>query len=59
MDYSLFIMVEVLVMSERVEKRPGVTPVAFPLQSSLEQPLFRGFMFFRHLLEGTPWGVFI
>jgi hypothetical protein len=29
--YSLFIMVAVLVMLERLEKRPGATPIAFPL----------------------------
>jgi hypothetical protein len=29
-DYYLFIMVAVLVMSERFEKRPGVTSEAFP-----------------------------
>jgi hypothetical protein len=29
-DYSLFIMVALLVMLERLEKLPGATPVAFP-----------------------------
>jgi hypothetical protein len=29
-DYSLFIMVAVLVMLERLEKWPGATPAAFP-----------------------------
>jgi hypothetical protein len=29
-DYSLFIMVAVLVMSERLEKLPGATPAVFP-----------------------------
>jgi hypothetical protein len=34
--YSLFIMVAVLVISVRLEKRPGVTLVAFP------PPIFAG-----------------
>jgi hypothetical protein len=29
-DYSLFIMVAVLVMLERLEKRSGIAPAAFP-----------------------------
>jgi hypothetical protein len=29
-DYSLFLAVSMVVMSERLEKRPGATPVAFP-----------------------------
>jgi hypothetical protein len=49
--YSIFMMVVVLVMSERLEKRPGATPVA-----SGEQSLFLCFVF---LLQGTPRGVFI
>jgi hypothetical protein len=28
-DYSLFMAVMVVLMSERVEKRPGVTPAVF------------------------------
>jgi hypothetical protein len=50
-EYSLFIMVAVLVMSERLEKRSGATPAAFPLQSLLEQPLFHGFMFLHRILK--------
>jgi hypothetical protein len=38
-DYSLFIMVEVLVMSERLEKRPGATLIVFP------PPIFTGTAF--------------
>jgi hypothetical protein len=30
-DYSLFMAVMMVLMSERVEKRPGATPIAFPL----------------------------
>jgi hypothetical protein len=37
--YSLFIMVEVLVMLERLEKRPGMAPAAFP------SPIFTGSAF--------------
>jgi hypothetical protein len=29
-DYSLFMAVMMVLMSERVEKHPGVTPTAFP-----------------------------
>jgi hypothetical protein len=36
MDYSLFIMVAVLVMSEMFEMRPGTAPIAFP------PPIFAG-----------------
>jgi hypothetical protein len=35
-DYSIIIMVAVLVMLERLEKRPGMAPAAFPL------PIFAG-----------------
>jgi hypothetical protein len=35
-DYSLFIVVAVLVMLERLEKRPGMAPTAFP------PPIFAG-----------------
>jgi hypothetical protein len=35
-DYTLFIMVAVLVMLERFDKRLGATPAAFPPPSSLE-----------------------
>ena len=35
-DYSLFIMVAVLMMLERVEMQPGMAPAAFPL------PIFAG-----------------
>jgi hypothetical protein len=61
-EYSLFIMVVVLVMSERLErleKRPGVIPTMFPLQSSLEQPLFLWFVFLHRLLARMLRGVFI
>jgi hypothetical protein len=30
------------------------TTAMFPPPSLLEQPLFRGFVFFRRLFEGTP-----
>jgi hypothetical protein len=58
-DCSLFIKLAVLVMWERLEKGPRMAPAAFPLQSSQVQPLFCGFVFFRHLLARMPWGVFI
>jgi hypothetical protein len=29
-DYSLFMVLMMVLMSERVEKRPGETPAAFP-----------------------------
>jgi hypothetical protein len=29
-DYSLFMAMMMVLMSERVEKRPGATPVVFP-----------------------------
>jgi hypothetical protein len=29
-DYSLYMAVRMVLTSERVEKRPGVTPAAFP-----------------------------
>jgi hypothetical protein len=32
-DYTLFIMVAVLVMLERLEKRSGIAPAAFPPRS--------------------------
>jgi hypothetical protein len=35
-DYSLFMAVIMVLTSERVEKRPGVTPAAFP------PPIFAG-----------------
>jgi hypothetical protein len=35
-DYSLFMAVMMVLTSERVEKRPGVTPAAFPA------PIFTG-----------------
>jgi hypothetical protein len=35
-DYSLFIAVMMVLTSERVEKRPGVTPTVFP------PPIFAG-----------------
>jgi hypothetical protein len=35
-DYSLFMVVMMVLTSERVEKRPGVTPAAFP------PPIFAG-----------------
>jgi hypothetical protein len=35
-DYSLFMMVMMVLTSERVEKCPGVTPAAFP------PPIFNG-----------------
>jgi hypothetical protein len=35
-DYSLFIMVAVLVMLERLDKRPGATPAELP------PPIFAG-----------------
>jgi hypothetical protein len=38
-DFSLFIMVAVLVMLERLEKRPGMAPAAFP------PPIFIGIAF--------------
>jgi hypothetical protein len=56
MDFSLFMAVMMVLTSERVEKHPGATPAAFPLQSSLEKPLFLCFMFLRRLLSGTPRG---
>jgi hypothetical protein len=58
-DYSLFMAMMMVLMSERVEKRPGVTLAAFPLQSLLEQPLFLCFMFLHRLLSGTSRRVFI
>jgi hypothetical protein len=58
-DYSLFIMVTMLVMSERLEKQLGMALAAFPLQSLQVQPLFHGFVFLHHLLMRTPWGVFL
>jgi hypothetical protein len=42
-DYSLFIVVAVLVMLERLEKRPGVTLAAFP--SSSKERLGRVFIY--------------
>jgi hypothetical protein len=35
-EYSLFMAVSMVVMSERFEKRPGATPAAFP------PPIFAG-----------------
>jgi hypothetical protein len=35
-DYSLFMLVMMVLTSERVEKRPGVNPIAFP------PPIFAG-----------------
>jgi hypothetical protein len=58
-DYSLFMAVMMVLTLERVEKRPGATPAAFPLQSSLEQPLFLCFLFLRHLRIAIVEGVFI
>jgi hypothetical protein len=55
-DYSLFMAVMMVLMSERVEKHPGVIQQCFPLQSSLEQPLFLCFVLLHHLLSGTPRG---
>jgi hypothetical protein len=49
--YSLFIMVAVLMMLERVEMQQGMAPAAFPLQSSWVQHQFRGFVFLRRLLR--------
>jgi hypothetical protein len=50
-DYSHFIMVAVLVMSESLEKRLRMAQQCLPVQSSQVQPLFHGFMFLRHLGE--------
>jgi hypothetical protein len=58
-DYSLFMAVSMVVMLERLEKRPVLTLQRFSLQSSLEQPLFLCFVFLCRLLDGTPQGVFI
>jgi membrane protein CcdC involved in cytochrome C biogenesis len=58
-DYSLFMMVAMLVMLERLEKRPEVTLAVFL------PPIFAGtasILWFRIspcLLVGTPRGVFI
>jgi hypothetical protein len=55
-EYSLFMAVSMEVMSERFEKRPRATPVAFP-------PIFARTtsvsVFLRRLLLGTPREVFI
>jgi hypothetical protein len=47
-DYSLFIMVAVLVMLERLEKRPGTAPAAFP------PPIFTGIAFVSWLRVFPP-----
>jgi hypothetical protein len=47
-DYSLFIMVAVLVMSERLEKRPGMAPTPFP------PPIFAGLASFSWFHVSSP-----
>jgi hypothetical protein len=53
-DYSLFMAVSMVLMLERLEKRPEVTPAAF------SPPIFPGIapvsIFLCHLLSGTPRG---
>jgi hypothetical protein len=55
-NYSLFIMVVVLVMLERLEKRPGTAPAVFPPPIFVGSALFRGFVFLCRLLAKTPCG---
>ena len=43
MDYSLFIMETLMMMLERVEIQPGMTPVAFSPPIFLVLPLFQCF----------------
>jgi hypothetical protein len=57
-EYFLFMMVSVGDVGE-IGEAMGVTPTSFPLQSLLEQPLFRGFVFLHRLPKGMPLGVFI
>jgi hypothetical protein len=59
-DYSLFMAVSMVLMAERLEKRPGLNLAAFPL------PIFVGIAYVsmfhvpRYLLLGTSrGGVFI
>jgi membrane protein CcdC involved in cytochrome C biogenesis len=59
-DYSLFMTVMMVLTSERVEKRPGVTPAAFP------PPIFDGTTsvfyvscFFAALLTIIQEGIYI
>jgi hypothetical protein len=59
-DYSLFIIVVVLVMSERLEKQPGTAPTLFPPPFFAgSKPLFHDSMFLHRLLTRMPCGVFI
>jgi hypothetical protein len=57
--YSLLIMVAVLVMLDRLDKRLGRLRQRFPFQFLLEQPPFHGFMFLHRLPEIKPRWVFI
>jgi hypothetical protein len=58
-DFSLFIMVAVLVMLERLEKRPGTAPTGFPLQYLQVQPLFVVSCFSAASSREEPCGFFI
>jgi hypothetical protein len=51
--------VSMVLMSERLEKRPGATPATIPPPILLEQPLFLCFVFLHRFLSGTPREVFI
>jgi hypothetical protein len=55
-DYSLFMMVAMVVMSESLEKRPRVTPTAFPPPISARTTSVSLFRVLLCLLKGTPWG---
>jgi hypothetical protein len=58
-DYSLFMAVMMVLTSERMEKHPGRLRQRFPLQSSLEQPLFLCFMFLYCLFRDHQGGLYI
>jgi hypothetical protein len=53
-DYSLFMLVMMVLISERVEKCPGATPAAFP------PPIFAGTasVFEFHVSPSPPLGIF-
>jgi hypothetical protein len=58
-DYSLFIMETLMMMLERVEIQPGMTPAAFPPPIFLVLPLFRCFCVYAPPPLGIAMGLYL
>ena len=58
-DYSLFIMKTLMMMLERVEIQPGMTPAAFPTPIFLVLPLFRCFSVYAPPPLGFAMGLYL